>query len=300
MLHFYSMRTKLQVAYNVDKLSIIYQIPITFFNDIAHGNPLSDYIYGTTTSTVFICTQKYSRIQRTIPSYTLSYMSGAESIVIGEFRNDILDSITLDLDNRFLYSGQLHKLYEFEQTYSLSFSYIKYLDVCCDANQNLPRKLNAIMHSSECEVSRRSGKKELTAKGNQHLGVKIMDNLKTITASERPPVSYYYHLKPSGCRRSIILRGYDKRHEIEHVSHKTYISDALGYSEAIHRLEISTFWCELTQQSKRKWGWSHQYIYEHLSDKAFLRDFFIRYIDRFYTLKINGRKTSVSKFLCLD
>ncbi len=300
MLHFYSMRTKLQVAYNVDKLSIIYQIPITFFNDIAHGNPLSDYIYGTTTSTVFICTQKYSRIQRTIPSYTLSYMSGAESIVIGEFRNDILDSITLDLDNRFLYSGQLHKLYEFEQTYSLSFSYIKYLDVCCDANQNLPRKLNAIMHSSECEVSRRGQKKDLTSKGNQHLGVKIMDNLKILSGIERPPVSYYYYMKPSGCRRPITLRCYNKTHEIEHVSHKTYISDALGYSEAIHRLEVSTHWCELTQQTKRRRGWTHKYIYNHLTEKTFLRDFFLRYIDRFYTLKINGRKTSVSKFLCLD
>lgn len=300
MLHFYSMKTKLQVAYNVDKLSIIYQIPITFFNDIAHGNPLPDYIYGTTTSTVFICTQKYSRIQRTIPSYTLSYMSGAESIVIGEFRNDILDSITLDLDNRFLYSGQLHKLYEFEQTYSLNFNYIKYLDVCCDSNQNLPRKLNTIMHSSECEVSRRGGKKELTSKGNQRLGVKIMDNLKTITASERPPVSYYFYMKPSGCRRPVTLRCYDKKHEIEQISHKTYISDVLGYSEATHRLEVSTHWCELSQQAKRKRGWTHKYIYNHLTEKTFLRDFFIRYIDRFYTLKINGRKTSVSKFLCLD
>ena len=145
---------------------------IIFFNDIAHGNPLSDSIYGTTTSTIFICTQKYSRVQRTIPSYIISYMSGAESIVIGEFRNDIQDSITLDLDNRFLYSGQLHQLYEFEQTYSLSFGYIKYLDVCCDANQNLPRKLNTIMHSPECEVGRRGAKKELTSKGNQRLGWK--------------------------------------------------------------------------------------------------------------------------------
>lgn len=300
MLHFYSMKTKLQVSYNVDKLSLIYQIPITFFNDIARGNPLSDYIYGATTSTVFICTQKYSRIQRTVPSYTLSYMSGAESIVIGEFRNDIQDSITLDVENRFLYSGQLYKLYEFEQTYSLRFSYIKYLDVCCDSNQNLPRKFNAIMHSPECGVSRRGGKKELTAKGNQQLGVKIMDNLKTLTSTERPPVSYYFYMKPSGCRRSIILRGYDKRHEIEHASHKTYISDALGYSEAIHRMEVATYWCELTQQAKCKRGWSHKYIYDHITDITFLRDFFIRYIDRFYTLKINDKKTSVSKFLCLD
>lgn len=300
MLHFYSMKTKLQVAYNVDKLSLIYQAPVSFFEVIAHGNPLSDNIYGTTTSTVFICTQKYSRIQRTIPSYTLSYMSGAESIVIGEFRNDIQDSITLDVDNRFLYSGQLHKLYEFEQTYSLSFSYIKYLDVCCDSNQNLPRKFNAIMHSPECGVSRRGGKKELTAKGNQQLGVKIMDNLKTLTSTERPPVSYYFYMKPSGCRRPVTLRCYDKKHEIEQISHKAYISDALGYSEAIHRIEVSTHWCELTQQAKRKRGWTHKYIYNRLADKTFLRDFFIRYIDRFYTLKINGRKTSVSKFLCLD
>ena len=300
MLHFYSMKTKLQVTYNVDKLSLIYQVPITFFNDIAHGNPLSDYIYGTTTSTVFICAQKYSRIQRTIPSYTLSYMNGCEPVVIGEFSNDIENAITLDVDNRFLYSGQLHKLYEFEQTYSLSFSYIKYLDVCCDANQNLPRKLNTVMHSPECEVSRRGGKKELTAKGNQCLGIKISDNLKVLSGTERPPVSYYFYMKPSGCRRPVTLRCYDKKHEIEQISRKTYISDALGYSEAIHRLEISTYWCELTLQSKRKWGWSHQYIYDHLTDKAFLRDFFIRYIDRFNTLRINGKKKSVSKFLCLD
>lgn len=300
MIHFYSMKTKLNVIYNVDKLSIIYEAPVSFFNNIARENPLSDYIYGATTSTVFISTQKYSRIQRTVPSYTLSYMSSAESIVIGEFRNDIQDSITLDVDNRFLYSGQLHKLYEFEQTYSLSFSYIKYLDVCCDANQNLPRKLNTIMHSLECEVSRRGGKKEITAKGNQRLGVKISDNLKELTGIERPPVSYYYYLKPSGCRRPVTLRCYDKKHEIEQISYKTYISDSLGYSESIHRMEVATYWCELTQQAKCKRGWSHKYIYDHITAKTFLRDFFIRYINRFYTLKIKGRKTPVSKFLCLD
>lgn len=125
-------------------------------------------------------------------------MSGAEGVV-SEFRNDIQNSITLNVDNRFMYSGQLHKLYEFEQTHSLSFSYIKNFDVCCDANQNLPRKLNTIMHSPECEVSHRGGRKKLTSKGNQRLGTRLSDNLKTLTTSERPSVSYYFYMKPSGC-----------------------------------------------------------------------------------------------------
>jgi hypothetical protein len=125
-------------------------------------------------------------------------MSGAEAVV-SEFRNDIQNSITLNVDNRFMYSGQLHKLYEFEQTHSLSFSYIKNFDVCCDANQNLPRKLNTIMHSPECEVSHRGGRKKLTSKGNQRLGTRLSDNLKTLTTSERPSVSYYFYMKPSGC-----------------------------------------------------------------------------------------------------
>lgn len=294
------MRTKFQVKYNIDKLSLVYEIPPTFWTAIANAGQLTEYILGSAPHTVFIFTRKFSRVQRVVQAYTLSVMNGAEQVVIGEFRNDIEDAITLDIDNRFLYSGRLHLLYQFEQDYGLTFTSIKYIDVCCDSNQNLPRKLNSVMHSPNCDVSRRAGKKEITRKGNQRLGVKLTDNIKTLKKTERPPVSYYFYLTPSGCRRPISLKAYDKAYEIEQESHKTYISEALQFDGGIYRLEVSSYWCELSIQSHRKNGWSHHHIYWHLSDKSFLKEFFIRYINRFYNLKINGKKMKLSEFLRLD
>lgn len=293
------MKTKLQVAYHVDRLSIVYEIPPTFMGTVQSGDPIFDFVYGNT-PTVFIFRQKYSRVKRKVLTYILSFKSGVEEVIIGEFRNDIECAITLDVDNRFLYSDQMHLLHRFEVTYGLKFMAIKNLDVCCDSNHNLPRKLNTMMHSSDCEVSRRGGKRELTDKGNQRLGTKIMDNLKTLTTPERVPVSYYFYLNPSGCRRPVILRGYDKAYEIKHVSHKKYISDSLGYASGrIHRLEVSTYWTELTIQSNRKNGWSHRFIYDRLNKPEFLREFFIRYLNRFNTLTIKGKKMKLSEFLCL-
>lgn len=299
MKHVLIMKTKLKVSYNVDKLSIIYETDSDFQTVMDTQDLLMEYITGVS-STVFIFTRTPSKIERKVPAYDVSYSTGGCAVKMGDIRCDLVGAITLDIDNAFLYSGRLNLLYDFERTYSLRFANIKYLDVCCDSNQNLPRKLNTVMHSPECEVSRRGGKKILTEKGNQRLGIKVMDNIKTLSRPERPAVSYYFYLKPSGCKRAVTLRCYNKSDEIDRVSHKTYVRDAFGYEGNIYRLEVSTFWYELTKRSKTQSGWSHEHIYRHLTDTSFLRSFFISYLNRFSTLKINNRSMRLSQILCLE
>lgn len=294
------MKHSLKVDYNIDKLSLIYETPAEFIQMLDYEPSVFDFMSKTTISTVFICEKDYSRFQRTVPSYTLSYMEGEKKTKIGIIKNEFVDKITLQVDNRFLYGNCMHLLYQFEKVYELKMVRIKYLDVCCDANQNLPRKLNTKMHSSDCEVYRRGQKKNLTAKGNQKLGQKVIDNLKTLTREEHPCVSYYFELTPSSCKKSILLRCYDKTNEVETSSHKTYQLDNFDSDHRVYRMEVTTYWHSITKQSKRKHGWSHQYIYLHLTDKSFLKQYFIYFLNRFFSLKVNGKRLSLSEFLCLS
>lgn len=294
------MNAKPIVKYNIDKLSLIYEVSPSLLQTLETGTDVYEYV-TTTTSTVFIFTPKISLTQHKIKNYEMSMCYGTEHIKVGNIACAYEDAIRLDVDNRFLYTGKLSVLYDFEVHYSLSIRAVEKLDVCCDANQNLPRKLNKMMHSKSCEVTRRCAKKDLTKKGNQRLGVKIMDNIKTITGREYPNISYNFSMTPSGCKRPIALRTYNKTFEIENESNKYYILDSLGFeANNVYRMEVSTYWRELSVQAKRKNGWSHEYIYRNLANKEFLREFFIRYINRFSTLVINERRVKISDFLCLS
>lgn len=292
------MKKKLQVEYNIDKLILVYEISDDFLATINEQNYLTEILNP---SDVFIFTRRYYKVKYMIDRYILSWQcTGGKIIEIGEFRNDIEGCITLTVNNEFLYSGKLHLLHRFEEQYGLTFQKFINLDVCCDANCDLPRKLNSILHAPECVVSRRGTKLPVSEKGNQYLGCRVTDNLKVTTGNkEHSTPSYYFELRTTGCRKPTLLRCYNKTKEVARKHSKQYILDQYNFSP-VHRLEVSISCSELTNLSKSKTGWSQQYIYEHLSDKSFLKDIFIRYLNRFATLTINGVRRKISEVLCLN
>lgn len=293
------MSKKLNVDYNIDKLSIIYEAPLDFVSTMESQNVLMEYITNPS-STVFIFQKSYCNLKRIIPRYTLSYATGFASVIIGEINCDYEGSMTLNIENEFLYSSNLKLLYEFEERFGLSFHAVNKLDVCCDASQNLPRKLNDVLHSKDCKVIRRGRRKDKTEKGNQILGKRVSANIKILTVEERPAPSYYYYFRPSGCKQPVVLRGYHKSREIDGLSNKNYIRQALSFKGEIFRLEVSTYWREISMMSKKNTNWTHQHIYNHLADKGFLSGFFRYYVNRFYSLSIKGTRYTISQFLCLD
>lgn len=240
------MEKILSSMYNIDKLSLMYEIPSGFMEGVSMETRRLDFM--TSFDPHFVLDEQYSTRKRTTPFYRVSYRSEEGMFFIGQFRNDTVGSITLDVDNEFLYSGHLDVLYQFERVYGLTFTHVRLFDVCCDSNLNLPRKLNETLQSKEYDVCRRGSRKTLTDKNNQELGIKISKNIKTLTHKERSPVTYYFYLRPSKCRKDITLRCYDKSSEIEK-SKKEYILDSLGFTGPVYRLEVSTFWYELTLQS---------------------------------------------------
>lgn len=293
------MYRKLQVEYNVDKLILIYEIPDGFMSIINDQCQIPDIFNP---SNVFIFTKKIFRKPYVVVHYELSWRAygDCDTIKIAEFKNDISGCITLNVYNEFLYSGKLHLLYEFEQTYRLQFQSIKQLDVCCDSSVDLPKKLDAIMHNRRCEVTRRGRKKTLTEQGNQLLGIRVSDNIKALTDKiERPRYTYYFTITPSGAKRPLILRGYNKTKEVKEKKKKEYILNQYSFSP-VYRFEVSIHSYELIQLSKSSTGWSQDYIYAHLSDKTFLKDFFRRYINRTATLTIDGRRHSITEYLRLE
>lgn len=289
------MNSTLKFVYHIDKLTLIYNVPSTF--SLAN-TMVTDYdIFSK--SGIFICREKFSDIQYVVRVYELIYKAIDKEILIGTLRRNLEDGMTLEVDNKFLYGQHLSLIYEFERQYGLRLMKIKQLDICCDSNQNLPGKLNYAMHKSDTKVTRR-GKFKSTDKGNLILGTKVSYNIKMLNGGrENTYPSYYMEVRPSGSRRSMILRGYDKSEEISSKSHKEYIREACGFDK-IYRLEISLPCQVISRQAKNKSGnWSHQEIYQRLTDIEFLGELFRYHLNRVATLEMEGRRLKISEFLRL-
>lgn len=294
------MNKKIKVNYHIDKLVLVYKIPEDFMAQVINATTTPDFLM-TPDSYIFIFSQKYMAVNYTNPIYILEYRNGGEDKVkIAEFRNDIHQAITMTIDNQLFYSGNLKILYHFEKIYNLTLENIVQIDVAYDANLNLPKKLNDFMHRSDCTVKRIGTKLPTTEKGNQIIGTKVIPNIKKINAKEMPKPSFYYQLKTSGNRRPIIYRGYNKSQEISDKSHKTYIEKANGFEDTIYRFEVSIFGRDLRQQSKKDQDLSMKNVYLHLDDKDFLKELFIKYINRIANLWIGKRRYRISEILRLE
>ncbi|MDE7419239.1 MAG: hypothetical protein K2N35_03430, partial [Muribaculaceae bacterium] len=284
------MNKKMKVNYHIDKLVLVYRIPEDFMTHVIRSISTFDFLI-TTASNVFIFSKKYLSVNYTNPIYILEYKNGNEdNVKIAEFRNDIQQAITVTLDNKLFYSGRLKLLYDFENLYNLTLEKIVQIDVACDCNINLPKKLNDFIHRCDCTVKRIGTKIPVTEKGNQILGTKVIPNIKIINDKEKPKASFYYNLKSSGNRRPIIFRGYNKTLEIKTKSHKTYIEEANGYGtdDVIYRFEVSIIGRDLKRQSKKDESLSFENVYMKLDDECFLKKLFITYINRIGNLWIKN------------
>lgn len=290
------MKTALIMDYHIDKLTLIYKVPTTFRSSaLTECDPLM------LVSKVFILEEVYSKLPYVVRYYKLLYVDDNIQILIGKFKQDFEDAITLEVDNMFLYSDHLHLLYDLETQFGLELFKIKQLDLCCDSNQNLPRKLNDAMHRTDCTVTRK-GRFKVTDKGNQILGAKVSNNVKRLPGKdrERPSTSYYMEIHPSGSKQALKLRCYNKTEEIETKSQKHYIKDSCSFSGTIFRLEVSLSCQVISRQMKNKTGnWTHQEIYRNLTNIDFLKELFKFHLNRIATLTIKNKRFSISEFLRL-
>lgn len=290
------MQSQLLMTYHIDKLTLIYKVPTNFNCGIN-----TEYDMFVQPSMVFISRPVYSKLPYIVRYYELYYQDGNKDFLIGKFKRDLEDAITLEIDNRFLYTGRLDLLYAFETQFGLELFKIKQLDLCCDSNQNLPRKLNDAMHRSDCTVTRK-GRFKVTDKGNQILGAKVSNNVKRLPGKdrERPSTSYYMEVHPSGSKQALKLRCYNKTEEIETKSQKHYIEDSCSFSGTIFRLEVSLSCQVISRQMKNKTGnWTHQEIYRNLTNIDFLKELFKFHLNRIATLTIKNKRFSISEFLRL-
>lgn len=315
------MNSKLITLYNVDKLDLVFEttdwfsFPLTEYEVILNHmtNSQSNDEFKNlweidanppSISEIFILRRNIKNHGKYLfknPNYDVYCYMESEKL-IGELLLHIESAVILKVDNRFLYSNQLNLIYDFESAFNLLLCRIKNLDICCDSNQNLPKKLDHFLHLKDVTVTRpgRKDKLALTDKGNLKLGHKVVPNLKTITEYERSEASYFYELTNSGGKKSMKLRGYNKSKEIKEKSKKEYILDELGFESNAYRFEISVSSFDLTKQSKNKSGWSHKEIYLNLANKEFLKKIFIQYINRFFKLKYKNQSLTVSQYLHLE
>lgn len=291
----------MKVNYHIDKLVLVYQIPETFMPYVISSISTPQFLMTSSADNVFIFSQKYMAVNYTCPIYIVEHISEkGEHVKIAEFRNDIQQAITVTVDNKLFYSDNLNLLYEFETIFNLELQKICKLDVACDSNINLPKKLNDFLHRSDCTLKRMGTKLPTTAKGNQIVGTKVMPNIKVTEGREQAKPSFYYQLRTSGNRNPIIYRGYNKSLEISEKSHKTYIEEANGFDDVIYRFEVSIIGRDLKQRSKKDPALSFEFVYRHLVDMDFLKELFIKYINRIANPWVGKTRYRISEILRLE
>lgn len=315
------MKHKLDVTYHLDKLELVFKTPLdyelpecieVFHRRKVDSTPLSEIQIWNVNAiipiyTVFIC--NFSRglegnFQMKNPPKNLYCTHGGKKHFIGEIQTYMKGAIKLKVANEFLYTNLLWYLREFEDAFNIELHRISKLDVCCDANQNLPRKLNDTLHSSKCSVCRAGRKRQdlYTEKGNFKLGKRISTNLKILTEREYLEPTFCFEIYP-GTTQVTKLVGYNKTKEIEEVSsEKKYILECgpIEENETLYRLEVRLVSQYLTTQARKEGGWSLRFIFENLCSESFLKEIFIKNLNRFYNLKIEGKAKKISKLLRLD
>lgn len=295
------MNKKMKVNYHVDKLVLVYQIPETFMTYVISSISTPQFLTTSSADNVFIFSQKYMAVNYTCPIYIVEHVNRkGEHVKIAEFRNDIQQAVTVTVDNKLFYSGNLNLLYEFEDMFNLELHKIHKLDVACDSNVNLPKKLNDFIHRPDCTLKRNGTKLPTTAKGNQIVGTKVVPNIKTIIGRERAKPSFYYQLRTSSSHQPIIYRGYNKSQELSDKSHKTYIEQANGFDDVIYRFEVSITGLDLKQRSKKDPTLSFEFVYRHIVDMNSLKELFIKYINRIANLWVGKKRYQISEILRLE
>lgn len=315
------MNVKPLIAYNVDKLHLVFSVNEDFqFPDSIEVikipkavpvNPLEKIQLWNVNPViplyiVFIFKEGMpmeGAFRKKNPPIDLFCEFAGSCYYIGKLSTHLHGAIRLEVDNEFLYTNLFRYLYLLEESLNIQLERISNFDICADANQNLPRKLNDTLHSSNCIVTRPGSKKTswMTQKGNMKLGKKISKNIKVLTQREYDQPTYLYDLN-GGTSKVIRLIGYNKKREIEETrSNKKYIMEALPFKGNIYRLELRFQSQYLTTQDRdSQKGKSLRYIFEHLYESEFLKEFFITHINRFYNLKIKNQKIKISELLCLE
>ena len=329
------MKKKLQVDYHFDRLELVFEIPQEFdfliskcaepqvINDELRNCVIRSFVPEIPSSKdvselwnvnaeiprlpfLFILAEEIKnqgRYAYRFPNLNIYVMQDSDTTeLIGTVYRYLEGAITVSSENWLLYSGHVGWLHDFESAFNLKFWRIKAADIACDATNNLPRKLNDTLHQRNCQISRKGRNKEqFTAHGNIEIGGQYSKNLKLLTKKERQDPTYDYSLHYSGNKKPIKLRAYNKTREIEEKSKKYYIATALGFpDQKIYRLEVSLNSYFITKQSDRKNPISHQNIFENLDSRELLRSIFLVILNKFFSLKIDGKKRKVSEILRLE
>ena len=328
------MKKKLQVDYHFDRLELVFEIPQEFdflmsscaepqvINNELRNCVIRSFVPEILSSKdiselwnvnaeiprlplLFILAEeiknqgRYAYRYPNLNIYVLEDFDSPE--LIGTVYRYLEGAVTVCCENRLLYSGHIGWLRDFESAFNLKFWRVKAADIACDATNNLPRKLNDTLHQRNCQISRKGRNKEqYTAHGNIEVGGQYSKNLKILTKKERPDPTYVYSLHYSGNKSPIKMRGYNKTAEIEERSHKHYIAHTLGFPDKIYRLEVTLNSYFITKQSGCKNPISHQNIFNNLDNREFLRSIFLVVLNKFFSLKIDGKKRKISEILRLE
>lgn len=235
------MRNKI-FGLNLDLLKICYE---------TENKDLLDYLITLNVGERFDCNEFYLiKIEGKYYEYVfqIKYNEMGEDRIFGELkygvnRNDEVSNkhtngkrkVWISLNNRVLYSDELHYLPYISDVIGLEFHNFTAIDLCLDMTKDISKYLKRLLRCKSLNVilngkhirDRSEDRPEITYISSGNLD---KDKYLTVSIKQKKAIKD----KSQGCS----LLAYNKKAEIKNSSDKEYILDYYGNPNTIHRLEV--------------------------------------------------------------
>jgi len=190
----------------------------------------------------------------------------------------------ISIDNRVLYTDEIHNLFYISDVLSLEFHNITTLDLCLDMTMDMAKYLKKLIRSKEIDVilngkrikDRKEDRPEITYIYSGDLN---RDKYLTLNIKQKKAIK-------DKCR-GLSLVAYNKKAEIENSSSKNYIAETYGNPKKLHRLEVH-FNNEQLKEYANKTG-EEINIGTIFNDKVLFRLFY-HTLNRLIRFECNGKK----------
>ena len=192
----------------------------------------------------------------------------------------------ISIANRVLYCGELHYLGYIVNMLDLELHNITALDLCLDMSMNIARHLRRLIRDKDmCVIL--NGKRIKNRKKDRPeiiytiTGDLDRDKYLTVNIKQKKAIN--------DKSRGLTLTAYDKKAEIANSSSKSYISDAYGNPNKVHRLEVHLNNDEIKEYVQRM---RIELNIDIIYNLPFLWSLFAYTLDSLIRFELNGKKIS--------
>lgn len=290
------MKRKCKREVQIDALSICYQANTSFLKTLSEV-PMEQYVNFSNISLNRVNGRYFDSV------FAVRVWKENQEIDFGrlKFNNTSLldDSVQhnmvwFTISNKILYSDEFKNLNNITNILNIEFLHITHIDLCLDTSINIARKAKRLYTSENYDVILNRKRIKDRTMDNPEVSFQYFGSqnraLKHLTA--------YFKQKSALNNKNdgITICSYDKKVEVEDVSHKYYILDFYGNPQRLFRTEV-----RLNRENVKSFL-ANKYLPDNTSlnsllDQSFLNEMFFFFMDSVIHFRENRKLISWREIL---